>query len=129
MGIEQKIAEAARLLEEASGEIEKSGLYISFEIKIAAHPQTVGIEVAPFYKKPPTIIEDLPTELLGLTLREFGNRYRETEAFQKHIGMIEQLIAVEEKTMALDQRRQQARLQEQQALQAQPDTPSPARSS
>jgi hypothetical protein len=112
MGIEQKIAEAARLMEEASGEIEKSGLYMFFEIKIAAQPQTAGIEVAPFYKKKPTIIEDIPTELLGLTLREFGNRYGETERFQSHIRMIEQLIAIE----ARDQKRQKARLQGQEEL-------------
>jgi hypothetical protein len=129
MGIEQKPAQAAQLIEDVSGEFEKSGLYVSFEIKITARPQSVGIEIAPLRKKAPVIIEDIPTELLGLTLREFGNRYAETEQFQRHIRMIEQLIAVEEKTMARDQRRLKVQLQEQQALQAQSDTPSPAQSS
>jgi hypothetical protein len=125
MGVEEKMKQAASLMKEAASELDKLGLTLNFEIKITARPQSIEIEVAPLHKKAPKIIEDIPTELLGLTLREFGNRYAETERFQRHIKMIEQLVAIETR----DQKRQKARLQAQQDIQAQPDTPAPAQSS
>jgi hypothetical protein len=43
MGIEQKMAQAARLMEEAASELEKIGLKLNFEIRIKLQPPLVGL--------------------------------------------------------------------------------------
>jgi hypothetical protein len=46
MGIEQKMAEAARLMKEAASKLEELGLRLDFEIRIKPQPPTVGLTLS-----------------------------------------------------------------------------------
>jgi hypothetical protein len=46
MSIEQKMAEAARLMKEAARELEKIDLWLDFEIRIKPQPPTVGLTLS-----------------------------------------------------------------------------------